>query len=77
MAGQAFDIKLENDAIIVTHKAEGHVFRFPIVANAVSFHGAHIKNNEGAPHPGRYFLSQAMDAAVSAYTDRRMSGGKE
>lgn len=75
--GRIFEIRFENDTIVVTHRAEGHVFRFPVVANAVSLHGAHITTNESAPHPGRYFLSQAMDAALNAYAERRSSSGKD
>lgn len=77
MTSQQFDIQFEDAVVIVTHRPEGHVFRFPIQSGGISFHGAHIRTIESAPHPGRYFLSQAMDAAKAAYAERKSASGRE
>jgi len=59
---------ISGNEVVVTHRSQGHVYRFPILANgAVSLHGSRIEPNPKAHREAGRFVFDAHVAACIAW----------
>lgn len=62
-----FKVIIAEGMVIVSHRSEGHLFYFPVLANgSVSLHGARIKANPKATTEANKFVFLAHNAARAA-----------
>jgi hypothetical protein len=68
MPDSDFEAEILENAIVVAHIPEGHVYHFPILTNGtVSLHGSRIKPNPQSKREARLFLFDAHSAARAAF----------
>ena len=66
-----FSTEILTDEVVVGHRGDGHIFRFPVLANGtVSLHGSQIEPNPKAKHEARRYLAEAYSAAKAALGSR-------
>jgi hypothetical protein len=59
-----FKSTVSKHEVVVTHMSQGHVYRFPILANGtVSLHGSRIESNPDANREAGRFVFEAHVAA--------------
>lgn len=62
-----FDAEILTDEVVICHRGDGHIFRFPILLNGtVSLDGCLIEPNPNAKQAGRYYVLDAHEAARAA-----------
>lgn len=68
-----FITEVLTDEVIVGHREEGHVFRFPVLAKgSVSLHGCRIEPNLKAKREARHYIFDAHDVARAAFARMRL-----
>ncbi len=67
MADPSFKTTVNEEAVVVAHLGEGHLYYFPILPKGiVSLHGARIKANPKAKTEANKFVFLANNAARAA-----------
>jgi hypothetical protein len=62
-----FGTEILTDEVVVCHRGDGHIFRFPILLNGtVSLDGCRIELNPNAKQDARYYVFDAHKAARAA-----------
>jgi hypothetical protein len=62
-----FSTEVLTDEVVVGHRGDGHIFRFPILANGtITLHGSLIEPNPKAKREARRYLTEAYNAAKEA-----------
>jgi hypothetical protein len=65
MPEENFSIEVLTDEVVVGHRGDGHIFRFPILANGtITLHGSLIEPK--AKREARRYLTEAYNAAKEA-----------
>jgi hypothetical protein len=60
--------------VVVGHRGDGHIYRFPILANGtVSLHTSQIEPNPNAKREARRYLLEAHNAARAALAGAQVS----
>lgn len=67
MPDENFSTQVLTDEVVIGHRADGHIFRFPILANGtISLHGSQMEPNPNAKREARRYLTEAYSAAKEA-----------
>jgi hypothetical protein len=67
MPDEKFSTEVLTEEVVVGHRGDGHIFRFPILANgSISLHGSLIEPNPNAKRDARRYLTEAYSAAKEA-----------
>ena len=63
-----FSTEVLTDQVVVGHRGDGHIYRFPVLADGtVSLHGSQIEPNPKAKREARLYLFEAHNAARAAF----------
>ena len=67
MPDENFSTEVLTQEVVVGHRGDGHIFRFPILANGtITLHGCLIEPNPKAKREARRYLTEAYNAAKGA-----------
>ena len=67
MPDENFSTEVLTEEVVVGHRGDGHIFRFPILANGtISLQGSLIEPNPNAKRDARRYLTEAYSAAKEA-----------
>ena len=67
MPHEEFSIEVLAEEVVIGHRDDGHIFRFPILPNGtVSLHGSRTEPNPRAKREARRYLNEAYNAAKAA-----------
>jgi hypothetical protein len=68
-----FSTEVLTGEVVVGHRRDGRIFRFPILANGtLTLRGSQIEPNPKANREARRYLVDAYDAAKAAFLRTRM-----
>jgi hypothetical protein len=67
MPGRNFSTEILTKEVVVGHRGDGHIFRFPILADGtITLYGSLIEPNPKAKCEARRYLTEAYIAAKEA-----------
>jgi hypothetical protein len=67
MPDDNFSTEILTKEVVVGHRGDGHIFRFPLLADGtITLHGSLIEPNPKAKREARRYLAEAYIAAKEA-----------